>query len=31
MDFLHVEDIASAIWAVAKSNVSGVVNRTLAN
>jgi len=26
LDFLHVEDIASAIWAVAKSNVSGVVN-----
>ncbi|WP_249267943.1 hypothetical protein ACQY1Z_20250 [Microcystis aeruginosa FBCC-A68] len=23
--------MASAIWAVAKSNVSGVVNRTLAN
>jgi nucleoside-diphosphate-sugar epimerase len=26
LDFLHVEDIASAIWAVAKSNLSGVVN-----
>ena len=25
-DFLHIEDVASAIWAVAKSNVSGVVN-----
>jgi nucleoside-diphosphate-sugar epimerase len=25
-DFLHIEDIASAIWAVAKNNVSGVVN-----
>jgi len=25
-DFLHIEDVASAIWAVTKSNVSGVVN-----
>ena len=25
-DFLNIEDVASAIWAVAKSNVSGVVN-----
>ncbi|GCA91745.1 NAD-dependent epimerase/dehydratase family protein [Microcystis aeruginosa] len=25
-DFLHIEDVASAIWAVAKGNVSGVVN-----
>ncbi|CCI26794.1 UDP-glucose 4-epimerase (fragment) [Microcystis aeruginosa PCC 9808] len=26
LDFLHVEDVASAIWAVAKSNLLGVVN-----
>ena len=25
-DYLHVEDVAAAIWAVAKSNLSGVVN-----
>lgn len=25
-DFLHIEDVASAIWAVANSNLSGVVN-----
>ena len=25
-DFLHVEDVATAIWAVAQSNVSGPVN-----
>jgi nucleoside-diphosphate-sugar epimerase len=25
-DFLHVEDAASAVWAVAKSNLSGAVN-----
>jgi len=25
-DYLHVEDVVAAIWAVAKSNLSGVVN-----
>ena len=25
-DFLHIEDVASAIWAVSRSNLSGVVN-----
>jgi nucleoside-diphosphate-sugar epimerase len=25
-DYLHVEDVASAIWAVAKSNLTGAVN-----
>jgi len=25
-DFLHVEDVARALWAIAKSNLSGVVN-----
>lgn len=25
-DFLHIEDVAGAIWAVARSNLGGVVN-----